>query len=133
MKNNALFALWGGAYILCVLLGFVAQPAGFLKILMLILSLAFFIPGVILLYRAIQGRDKKTLKLLRLVCTASLALTLIALVASFLTVLASDLVGRLMHVLLVIVSAPMVASGYWVLSMFLWACLLMGTFLKPKK
>lgn len=133
MKNKGFYALWGAAYILCVLLGFVPQPAGFLKVLMVVLSLAFFLPGGILLYRSIRDQDKQTRKTIRLISAASLILTLLALVANFLVVFASPLAGALMYVLLVIVSAPMAASGYWVLSMFLWACLLMGSFLKVRK
>ena len=34
---------------------------------------------------------------------------------------------------LVVVSTPMVASGYWVLSLFLWACLLMVSLKKCQK
>jgi hypothetical protein len=33
-------------------------------------------------------------------------------------------VGNLLHILLIIVSAPMVCGQYWVLSLFLWACLM---------
>ena len=69
----------------------------------------------------------------RILSACSLVLTLVALVANFLGVLASDLVGSLLYVLLVLVSTPMVCSGIWVASLFLWACLLMATFLKIKK
>ena len=110
MKNKHLSALWGAAYILCVLLGFVPQPAGILRLVLTILSLSFFAPGFCLLYRALRAGDRKTVKTLRILSAASLALTLLLLVCNFLSVLASPFVGNLCYALLVLVSAPMVAS-----------------------
>ena len=40
--------------------------------------------------------------------------------------------GNLLHIVLTIVSAPMMASGSWILSLFLWACLLMASLKKLK-
>ena len=133
MKKNTLFVLWGAGYLLCVLLGFIPQPVGALRVLLSLCSLAFFVPGFLLLYHSLQEGDRKTRKTIRLISAASLALTLLALVGNFLSVLASALVGNLLYVVLLFVSAPMVASGYWVASIFLWACLFIGSFLKGKR
>jgi len=35
-----------------------------------------------------------------------------------------------LHIMLVIVSSPMVCSGNWALSLFLWACLLVASLRK---
>ena len=35
---------------------------------------------------------------------------------------------NLLHILLIIVSTPMVCGQYWVLGLFGWACLLFATF-----
>ena len=133
MKIKSLSILWTALYLLCTLLGFIPNPVGFLKILMLIFALAFFIPGGILVYDALQQRNKKVLRGIRILSAGSLGLTLAVLVANFLGVLASEAIGSFLYVLLVLVSTPMVCSGYWVVSLFLWACLLMATFLKPGK
>ena len=50
-------------------------------------------------------------------------MTLLTLVANFLSLGAGDAVGEGLYAVLVIVSSPMICSGYWLLSLFLWACL----------
>jgi hypothetical protein len=65
------------------------------------------------------------------VSICSLALTMIFMAATFLTV--TSPAGETVAQLLIMVSAPMFCSEYWVLSWFLWACLLMGTLCKPNK
>ena len=70
---------------------------------------------------------------MRIISICSLSATLVLLVANFFSVLASEAVGNVLYAVLVVLSSPMVCSQYWVLSMFAWACLLMATFLKPKK
>ena len=130
MKEKILYAIWGGLYILCAALGFVSDPQGAGKVLLVLTALIFFIPGGVLLYTGIREQNKKLLRRLRAVCITSLALTLVLLVANVFSVLASETVGNILYAVLVLVSAPMICSQYWVLSMFLWACLLMGSFLK---
>ena len=49
----------------------------------------------------------------------------LSLLLNFLSVLHSQTLGTVLHHILTIVSAPMIASGHWALSLFLWACLLM--------
>ena len=84
------------------------------------LSVCFFLPGAMLL----RDADRQTAALIRNLAAASLGLTLLALVANFLSFGASDAVGDALYAVLVILSSPMVCSGYWLLSLFLWACLL---------
>ena len=54
-------------------------------------------------------------------------MTLFLLVANFLTAGATALTGDLLYGFLVILSAPMFCGQAWVLSLFLWACLLMSS------
>ena len=126
MKLKLTYALWGVLFIICGCLGFVQNAAGFGKILLTLSSLIFFLPGVVLLS---WGQRKQV----RIISLCSLGATLLLLVANFFSVLASELVGDVLYALLVLISSPMVCSQYWVLSMFLWACLLMATFLNPSK
>lgn len=132
MKNRVLFPLWGGLYLLCASLGFVTSPSAVLIVLMALLALIFFVPGAVLLYRGVWGKNAKSRKQVRLISGISLGLTLIFLVANFLSVLAPEPVGNLLHVLLVLVSVPMFCLRYWAASLFLWACLFIGSFLKVK-
>ena len=45
----------------------------------------------------------------------------------------SEALGNVLHYILVVVSSPMIASGHWALSLFLWACLLMVSLKQLRK
>lgn len=124
MKQSHLFALWGSLFILCSALGFLPAPSPAMQVLMTLLSITFFVPAAILLYRAGKTGDTDTSLLIRNLSAISLALTAALLIANFLTVLAPAWLGNALHVLLAVLSTPMICSGYWALSLFLWACLL---------
>lgn len=133
MNIKPLYALWGGLFILCAGLGFIPEPAGAARAALTLLSLAFFAPPAALLYRAGRENNRSTLKLVRNLSALSLGLTLAALVLNFLSALRSEVLGNVLYGVLVIVSSPMVCSGYWALSMFLWACLLMVSLKKLRQ
>ena len=126
MTNKYLFVLWGGLFILCAGLGFIPDPAGVLRVMMRLLSLVFFLPPTALLARAGKAGDRNTVKLITSLAALSLGLTLVLLVLNFLCAAGSQFVGTALYYLLVMVSSPMVCSGYWALSLFLWACLLVA-------
>ena len=135
MKKHYLFALWGGLFAICAALGFIPAPGTALKILLTLLSVAFFIPGALLLYLSVKNGDRSTAELVRNLAAASLAFTLLLIVANFFSALGGETLGNILYSVLVIVSAPMVCSGYWALSLFLWACLMIGAIqiLRQKK
>ena len=121
MNKKILAVLWGGLFIVCAGLGFIPEPEGTVQFLLTALSLLFFLPPALLLYRA----DRNTALLVRNLSLLSLGITLVTLILNFVLAVGSETLGNILHYILVVVSAPMVASGYWVLSLFLWACLLM--------
>ena len=123
MKQKVLYALWGCLFILCAGLGFIPEPGEKPAFLLTLPALLFFLPPAILLYRA----DLSTVKLIRNLSALSLGLTLALLVANFLAVFSSETLGQVLHYVLIIVSSPMVCSGHWALSLFLWACLLVAS------
>ena len=125
MNQKFLFPLWGGLFIVCAAMGFIPDPAGVGRILLTLLSIAFFVPPALALYQAIQAGDQPVLRLIRNLSALSLCLTLVLLVLNFLSALRSETLGDILYNILTIVSSPMVCSGCWVLSLFLWACLLM--------
>ena len=133
MREKILYAIWGGLYAVCTVLGFVNGAQGFGKLLLLFTALIFFVPGGILLYDAIQAQDTKALLRLRIISACSLGLTMALLIANILSVSASAAVGEALHGFLVLVSVPMFCSQYWLVSLFLWACLLMLTLYKRPK
>lgn len=133
MTKTTYYTLWGGMFILCAGLGFIPEPAGVLKFLMIALSVGFFMPPAALLYFASRRKDRATIALIRNLSAVSLLLTLAAIVVNFMSLMAPEAVGNILYVILVIVSAPMVCSQYWVLSLFLWACLLMVSISELRK
>ena len=125
MTNKTLYILWGVLFALCAALGFLPETSWVTTLL----SVVFFWPPVMLLRRG--GVD--TLKLIRNLSVLSLALTALLLVVNFLAAVRSEMLGMLVHCLLVVVSSPMVCSGHWAMSMFLWACLMMVSLSRLKK
>lgn len=125
MNKKTLYILWAVLFILCAGLGFIPQPEGAVSVLLTVLSVVFFVPPAWLLYDAARTADKAAAALIRNLSALSLVLTVAVLILNFLSALTSEFWGNVLHSILVVVSAPMICSGYWVLSLFLWACLLM--------
>ncbi len=130
MKRFIACCVWACLYVICVCLGMTAMPQDFGAVLRVIMALGFFVPGVLLLYWAHREGDRKTLRQLRILSIAVLALTLLALIANLASFAMSELWGRALYVILVLVSVPMTCLGHWAWGLFLWACLLMATFLR---
>ena len=124
MNSKTLFILWGILFAVCAGLGLIFEAPG---VLGMVAGCSFFLPPAYLLYRSRKAGNRNCIKLIRNLSLSSLVLTLVLLVANLFTALGSETLGKLLHILLGILSAPMFACGYWVLSLFLWACLLMAS------
>ena len=122
MKNRFLFALWGVLWILCGLLGLMAEPVEGFRIFIRLAALGCFLPPVLLL----RSKDARTVRLIRNLAAASLGLTALLLGLNFASLGASEAVGTLLHVALSVLSSPMLCGGNWLISLFLWACLLIA-------
>ena len=125
MTDKTLYILWGSLFALCAGLGFLPEASW----ITMLASIIFFLPPAVLLRRG----KADTVKLIRNLSILSLMLTALLLVVNFLAAVRSEAVGTLVHCLLVVVSSPMVCSGHWAMSMFLWACLLMVSLSRLKK
>lgn len=123
MSKNYLYMTWGVLYIVTAALGFIPEVDGPAAAGMTLLSIVFFVPGFILLYRG----EKKPVLILSVI---SLALTVLCLVLNVWSVGMSADMGDFLYWVLALVSAPMFCSRFWVLSLFGWACLLMGSIMK---
>lgn len=119
MKKGILYGFWALLFVLCAGLGFLPQPEGAARWALRVLSAGFFVPPVWLL---VLGERKPV----RYLSAASLGLTLLFLALNIHFAAAGENV--LLNALLTVVSAPMIASGYWALSLFTWACLFFGSF-----
>ena len=128
MTKKHWFIVWGCLFILCALLGFIPEPGGFLKVLLVLAAALFFVPPWVLLYFSFRQADTGIARIIRGISLTSLGTTLFFLVLNLLSGHASPEAGNLLHGFLVIFSSPMVCSQYWVVSLFLWACLLMTSF-----
>ena len=129
-KELILYAAWLCLYILCVGLGTVEEVAGFGKVLFVLTSLIFFLPGLLLLLLGRKQQNKKMILRVRIVAICSLVLTVAVFCANVMAVSASAEAGSFLYELLNLVSAPMFCSQYWILSLFCWACLLSASFMK---
>ena len=127
MRSQFLYALWGALFILCAGLGFIPEPAGVLRVLLTGLSILFFLPPAVLVWKGRREKDRMALSLVRNLSIASLSLSVLLIIANFLTVFRSELLGDILHGVLVVVSSPMICSGHWAMSLFFWACLLISS------
>ena len=62
MKTKTLWLIWMYLFGFCCVLGFIPEPPTFIKALLVILGIGFFIPGALLLY---QG-DRSCIRKVRL-------------------------------------------------------------------
>ena len=129
MNRKTLYILWSLLFLLCAVLGFLPEAQGKWQGLRTAVSLLFFLPPSLLLHRA----DRDTALLIRNLSGLSLGVTMVTLILNFVLAVSSEYLGNVLHYILVVVSAPMICSGYWVLSLFLWACLLMVSLKKCRK
>ena len=123
MKRKILYALWACLFSLCAGLGFIPEPVQIQARIMTLLAVLTFLPPALLLYRA----GENDVRLIRNLSAMSLGLTLVLLILNFFTAFSSEALGLVLHYVLIIVSSPMICSGHWALSLFLWACLLMAS------
>lgn len=137
--NRLLKYAWAGMYVLCAALGTLDGATGIAKAALVLIAVLFFLPPALLLYNGLVEGDKKTVKAIRVISLVSLLLTTVLLVTYFVLTLlyaataASALAVNIAYGVLLVVSAPLFCSQYFYLSLFLWACLLFATFIKPKK
>lgn len=128
MKEKILYCVWAAMYIVCVGFGSAENRSPFLILLLGILALAFFVPGIMLIHQGVTTGNKKILRRVRIISIASLSLTLCMIIVNIICTLADEEVGHALHDLLNLVSAPMFCCLWRWTSLFLWACLLIGSF-----
>ena len=130
MKKLLLYSLWGCLFVVCVGLGTIHVTDTLVKTALLLISVVFFVPGAILLYDAMTAGDRKGILTIRWISITSLTLTLGTLLAFLLTSSRGSGAADVLYEVLILVSSPMICSQYWMVSLFLWGCLLSATFVK---
>lgn len=134
LKYPVLYRIWAGLFALTAVLGLcfpdVEHAAG--RFALQAVTVCFFFPPWLILVKAKQSGALRHVKLLRYLSAASLGATLVFLCAGILSVRAPEALGNLLHILMTVICAPLVCSNYYVLPMFLWATLLVGSFGRKK-
>ena len=133
MFHQLFYTLWGAMFVLCAASGFIPEPQGAARWALTALSLLFFLPPAVLVWRAKEEKDRFTLRLIRSLCLCSLGLTLVLLIATFAAIPASLAVGDILYGVLTVLSAPMICSQIWIVSLCLWAVLLWSCILLLRK
>lgn len=128
MKTKTLWLIWMYLFGFCCVLGFIPEPPTFVKALLVIAGIAFFIPGALLLR---QG-DRTCIRRIRLLSIVSLVLTLISIILNFTSVLMKPIWGDVFYIIMGIVSTPMLCCQYWLIGLFGWACLMSASFFAKK-
>ena len=133
MKQKIYIALWGGMFIICAILGFIPDPMEPMARFRTACLFGFFLMPALLVLDARKKKNRNLLRVIRNLAASSLVLTAVLLMANFASVTASEAVGDVLYILLVILSSPMICGGRWVVSLFLWACLLILATKESKK
>ena len=130
MKNRKLWLCWYSLFIICALCGIIPNPQGFWRFLFIALSIAFFIPGGLLL----KDADHATARKIRTAAIASLSATTVLICLNYLSALMPPVWGQIFHYALAVISTPMFCGQVWIISLFGWSCLLSAatTILKRK-
>lgn len=134
MKYNTLYRFWIGLYAATVVLGLLfpgAQNAAGRFFLGLIAAV-FFVPPWLILAKAKKADNRHHIRVIRYLSIAWLAVALVLFCAGILSVWLGEGAGNLVHILMSVICAPLVCSNYYVMPMFLWATLLIGSFGKGK-
>ena len=126
MKEKILYLFWLAMYIICVGMGTIVERSIFLHILLMVLAVAFYVPGIFLVMEGIRENNAKLLLRVRIICICSLVLTILLIISNIASVYTSETVGKLLNQFLLIVATPMHCCYYRFISLFLWACLLFG-------
>ena len=122
MKNKSLWILWILYYFVCVAFACIPNPQGPLAGFSFLIGLLFFVPGGILLARFCKTNHRKGLVFFRNLSLISLGLTVLLILGNFMATALPEIAGDIFHVLLIIVSVPMLCCrGVWILSLFGWA------------
>ena len=132
MKKKLWLLLWAELFVLCAVLGFLPEEAGWLRLVKQAAAALFFVPPVVLLVLARRKGDDALRRCIRNLAALSLGLTAAVMALAVGTAVGSEALGNIVHGILTVISAPMICSEHWAASLFGWACLLAAAFPKSK-
>ena len=125
MKNTKkLWIIWAIAYVICTVCAFFSASNDAASGLFLLLSLGFFVPPAVLIYKGVTKKWPKILRVIRNLSIISLASTLVMILLNFVSIQLSEAWGVALYWMLIVVSTPMICSQVWAVGLFGWAVLL---------
>jgi len=124
MKTKTLWLIWLYLFALCCVLGFINEPPEFLKALLAMVGIGFFVPPVLLFIK----KEKKTIRIIRLLSICSLVLTVFAFILNAVSINMASVWGNVFDVIYRIVSTPMYCCQSKIIGLFGWACLMSASF-----
>ena len=130
LSYKMLYLAWAILFALTAVLGFIfpqVEGAG-AKIALLVIAAVFFLPPWVILRKTRAEGRRFHARLVGFLAMASIVLTAMLLVLNLMSPLWNERVGIALNAALVIVSAPMVCSNFYVLPLFLWGMLLAAAF-----
>ena len=132
LSYKMLYIAWAILFALTAVLGFLfpdaeGAPA---RIALLVTAAVFFLPPWLILRKSRKEEKRFHRWLVGFLSMASIVLTVVLLVLNLMSPLWGERVGIGLNAALVIVSAPMVCSNFFVLPIFCWGTLIMGSFTK---
>lgn len=132
LSYKPLYLAWAVLFALTAVLGFLVPQAEGVgaKIALLLISAVFFLPPWLILRKARAEGKAFHRWLIGFLAMASIVLTLVLLVLNLMSPLWGEQIGIALNAALVIISAPMVCSNFYVLPLFLWGTLLAAAFRK---
>ena len=126
MSYTVLYIAWAVMFAVTAGLGFVPAEGGMEHIMMLAAG-AFFLPPWAILQKAMKEGAQKHKNTIRNLCLLSVGATVAVMALNILSANWGEAVGQMLYNALVIVSAPMICGQTYVLSLFMWGILLMGS------
>ena len=132
LSYKMLYIAWAMLFALTAVLGFIfpqaeGAPA---EIAMLVVSAVFFLPPWLILWKTRAEGRRFHARLVGFLALASIVLTATLLVLNLMSPLWNEQIGIALNAALVIVSAPMVCSNFYVLPLFLWGTLIAEAFFR---
>lgn len=133
LNYKLLYLAWAVLFVLTAVLGLlypnVEETTA--KLPLQLATGAFFLPPWAILVKANQEGNRKHNLVVRNLCIASLAATVILMVANILTVGHSPALGDTLFTVMTVVCAPLVCSNMYIMPLFLWGTLLLGSTSRP--
>ncbi len=129
LDYKLLYLGWAGMFVLTAVLGLLYPDANTPaeRFPLQVAAGAFFLPPWAIMTKAKVAGDDKHVTMVRNLSALSLSLTVVMLCTNILSIGRGEALGNALYAALTIISAPLVCSNFYLMPLFLWGTLLMGS------